>query len=110
MTGRRPLGGSQVVNNLSVHDDYAFFVGEFNCVGEFVDSSTARVGADGSLHGWNPQFNGEPEAFLLTPDTLYVGGATLLMLGGNYRGRGAAFDVVDGVASLTPNDWGPRFR
>ena len=100
------VGGSQVVNNLSVHDDYAFFVGEFNCVGEFVDSSTARVGADGSLHGWNPQFNGEPEAFLLTPDTLYVGG-DFTDVGGNYRGRGAAFDVVDGVASLTPNDWDP---
>ena len=100
------VGGSQVVNNLSVQDDYAFFVGEFNCVGEFVDSSTARVGADGSVHGWNPQFDGEPEAFLFTSNTLYVGG-DFTSVGSEIRGRGAAFNVVDGVASLTPNDWNP---
>jgi hypothetical protein len=68
--------------------------------GAALDAST------GSVLSWNPQFDGDVEAMVLSPDgqTLYVGGS-FRNVGAVARNRAAAFNATTGA--LLP--WNPNF-
>ena len=61
-----------------------FIGGDFTVVGGQVRNHIARINSDGSLHPWNPNASAAVTSFIVSGNTVYVGGR-FTSIGGNSR-------------------------
>ncbi len=72
--------------------------GTFTKIGNTTRNRLARFNANGSLHPWNPDANGDVLALAVSGSVVYAGGS-FTTIGGQTRNRIAGIDSSTGVAT-----------
>lgn len=80
-----------------------FIGGNFTKVGSAPRNRLARINADGTLHGWDPNANSDVNALAVAGSTVYVGGGFTTLDGGTPRNYLAAIGTDGVLQSWNPN-------